>query len=129
MLRAGITTFPISPRNSVAGVVHLLVQTKPSYILVSSEGPIQDLVHNALAQMRESHPQVTIEIRKMPTYESLYKEEEVAFERLPPRQIDYNVPRLIVHSSGMHITPCSPFMLLTPHTPRIIIVSEANHLE
>lgn len=95
MLRAEITVFVISPRNSSPAVAHLLSRVRPSHILVSTEAPIRDLARSAVLELNQSAPTIC----SMPTYEDIYIPGS-SFLPLPPRRHDFSATRVIVHSSG-----------------------------
>ncbi|KAF9468263.1 acetyl-CoA synthetase-like protein [Collybia nuda] len=96
MLRAEITIFVVSPRNSPLAVAHLLSKVCPSHVLVSPEAPIQDLVREAIQSLGDG---VTPTILSMPVFEDIFIP-GVRFVPLPPRLRDLSSTRIIVHSSG-----------------------------
>lgn len=97
MLRAEITVVPISPRNSVSAVAKLLSNAQASYVLVSAELPIRELVESAISQFEGSRLPL---ILQMPNFDEVYVQNG-SFEWLPPRKANWSRTRLISHSSGM----------------------------
>lgn len=98
--RAGYTAFPISTRNSPAGVAHLLKQTGALYIFVSGEEPLQKLAKASLELIEETGvAQPTM--CPMPSFEELYpRNDDPDFEFLPPMDVCWDDPIIILHSSG-----------------------------
>ncbi|KAF8889051.1 hypothetical protein BD779DRAFT_1469959 [Infundibulicybe gibba] len=69
MLRAGIPIFPISPRNSVVAIAHLLSKTRPSHILVGPEANLQLLAQKATELLADDEVPF---ICPMPTFDDIY---------------------------------------------------------
>ena len=97
-MRAEITLFVISPRNSPPAVAHLLTKTNASHLFVSPEPSLQELAQSALRSLERDVPPICA----MPTYGEIYKP-DAEFVPLPPRRKDYDATRVIVHSSGRGI--------------------------
>ncbi|KAG7441925.1 acetyl-CoA synthetase-like protein [Guyanagaster necrorhizus] len=88
IIRAGYTAFPISTRNSPAGVAHLLASTGYEYLFVSADSAMQEI-----ARMQDG-----INLIPMPTFEDLYLNNDS--EPLPHVRPDLEQLALIIHSSG-----------------------------
>ncbi|KAF8154617.1 hypothetical protein B0H34DRAFT_783775 [Crassisporium funariophilum] len=106
IIRAGYQVFPISPRNSSAGVTHLLQSTKATALLVSHNPGVQRLVAGVTANPNPNTNYAGPDIIPTPTFEYLFSSSEEDFERLPPfRHPDDNDGCMILHSSGTTAFP------------------------
>lgn len=104
ILRAGLTVFPISPRNSPEAIAHLLKKTGTSHLLVGGGPTLQKLAAASLELLRtEGHPEIPFS--HMPYFEDIYPLESAdsTFNHYPAVKFDLNAPSLILHSSGKHI--------------------------
>ena len=73
VLRTGFAIFPISTRNSVAALVHLISKTGIDYIIVGPEAPYQKLARDAFKQLKEQgHP--VPQPLCMSSFEELYRD-------------------------------------------------------
>ncbi|TFK37074.1 hypothetical protein BDQ12DRAFT_221196 [Crucibulum laeve] len=102
ILRAGFQAFPISPRNSPAGIAHLLHATHATHIIMSHDPGIQRLASAACAQRKASGMAAPpVQAIPLPTFEYLFGGSEEDFEPLPPMVPPLPTdPSLILHSSG-----------------------------
>lgn len=102
IIRAGLQPFPISPRNSPAGLVHLLQKTKTAFLFVSGDPNMTALSGAALkASAAAGHP---VEKLAMPNFHQLYEapQEDDALPIPPATPIqDLDTVALYLHSSGM----------------------------
>lgn len=102
IIRAGYQAFPISLRNSSAGVANLLQKTRSKFLFISGDAGAQRLATTACTQPSIGG-QVGDHIMRlaMPTFDSLFDRDE-DFDWLPPvDHPDETDPALILHSSGM----------------------------
>lgn len=98
--RSGMTAFPISPRNSPAAIAHLLAKTEASHIFVGPESALQNLAASALGHLDASGTTLPASCH-VPTFAELYPNTpEDNFELLPPLNVSWDDPTIIVHSSG-----------------------------
>lgn len=110
VLRAGYLTFPISTRNSVLAVVHLLTKADIDYVVVGPEAQYQKLAQEAFRLLKEQGRHVPNAL-VMPQFDELYGDE--SFEPLPSVHPDMLAPSLYMHSSGM---PVCDLTLLYAHS-------------
>ncbi|KAJ7039836.1 hypothetical protein C8F04DRAFT_280625 [Mycena alexandri] len=98
-LRAGCTVFPLSTRNSDVATAHLIAESGIRYLLISSDGHMQEIARKttALLEARSLH----IDIIPIPTYDEISTTQHTDLEPLPPLQpIDDERVIMIAHSSG-----------------------------
>ncbi|KAF8989919.1 hypothetical protein BDQ17DRAFT_1393209 [Cyathus striatus] len=101
ILHAGYQAFPISPRNSPAGVAHLLQTTGTKYLLLSHDPGIQRLAALTCAQPSMRVLASRPEMLPLPTFEYLFGTSEDDFEPLPMSfHPEPSTPALILHTSG-----------------------------
>lgn len=101
VLRAGLTVFPISTRNSAAAIAHLLLHTNSSHMYISDDANIQRLAREALEGLK-GHGK-SAELHRMPLFDDLFPpqpSEEQDTDVTLPTTFDREAPALIVHSSG-----------------------------
>ncbi|KAH9955362.1 acetyl-CoA synthetase-like protein [Russula dissimulans] len=106
ILRAGLTVFPVSPRNSPEAIAHLLKKTGTSHLLVGGEPMLQKLAAASLELLRtEGHPEIPFSF--MPHFEDIYPLESAdsTVRYYPEVKFDLNAPSLILHSSGSTAFP------------------------
>ncbi|KAI9459305.1 acetyl-CoA synthetase-like protein [Russula earlei] len=106
ILRAGLTVFPVSPRNSPEAIAHLLKKTGASHLLVGGEPKLQKLAASSLNLLRaEGHP--GIPFSDMPHYEDVYPVDssDSTLKHYPAVKFDLNAQSLILHSSGSTAFP------------------------
>ncbi|KAJ6487824.1 hypothetical protein C8R45DRAFT_257544 [Mycena sanguinolenta] len=102
-VRAGLTVFPISTRNSPAAVAHLVAQSGVRYLLVSQDGHMQELARKALSLLKEIMQAHEVEMLPIPTYEEVSDTQrgDLAADALPPLgKIKDEEVLVIAHSSG-----------------------------
>ncbi|KAJ7651348.1 hypothetical protein FB45DRAFT_1051095 [Roridomyces roridus] len=101
-MRAGMQPFNISPRNSPASLAHLLKQTNPAVIYVSTD--LRAVVEDALRIYGRPLP-----VFDCLTFESLQSGlEGAAAESLPPVVATMDSTALVIHSSGSTSTLSKP---------------------
>lgn len=98
LLRAGIPAFLLSTRSTPPAAVALFTQMKPSIVLISQEVSIRELADITVQQLRSTNALVP-EVHPMPVFEQLFVK-DAPFSPLPARKHDFDVPRVILHSSG-----------------------------
>jgi acyl-coenzyme A synthetase/AMP-(fatty) acid ligase len=97
-MRAGYLPFPISPRNSAAGVAHLITKVGVSYVLVSQDEAMTKLMRDAKAQLSD---EVSPTILEMLVFADLYRSNnQIQVADLPKAEADQSAPCIILHSSG-----------------------------
>ncbi len=102
ILRAGHTTFLISPRNVPAAVVDMLRKTDCRHVLASQDEPTQTLLHTAQKDLE------SLTLYRMPVFEDLYPQNAPLDEGEPddlPKEYDMESVAMILHSSGMLTAP------------------------
>ncbi|KAI0045616.1 acetyl-CoA synthetase-like protein [Auriscalpium vulgare] len=107
IMRAGLTVFPISPRNSPEAIAHLLKTTGTAYLLVSGEKMMQDLAQAALEVLRRDEGAREPELSAMPRFEDLYTEDVFSGDLRPYPSVKFDLETniLILHSSGSTAFP------------------------
>ncbi|KAJ7770521.1 hypothetical protein B0H16DRAFT_214502 [Mycena metata] len=98
-LRAGCTVFPLSTRNSDVATAHLIAESGIRYLLVSSDGHMQEVASKATALLKTQS--LHVDIIPIPTYEEISTTQHTDLDPLPPLQpIDDERVIMIAHSSG-----------------------------
>ncbi|KAJ7039843.1 hypothetical protein C8F04DRAFT_280833 [Mycena alexandri] len=98
-LRAGYTVFPLSTRNSDVATAHLIAESGIRYLLVSSDGHMQEIARKATALLKARS--LHVDITPIPTYEEIFTTQGADLDALPPAPpIDDERIILIAHSSG-----------------------------
>ncbi|KAK0207554.1 NRPS-like enzyme [Armillaria fumosa] len=97
IMRLGKIPFPISPRNSVAAIIHLMKSTNSKYLVVSGDATLQRL---ADVVCRESLADERIVTISMPRFTDLYSSELRSCQPLPPVRPEWSQTAVILHSSG-----------------------------
>ncbi|KAI5119742.1 hypothetical protein M0805_008672 [Coniferiporia weirii] len=103
IFRAGLTAFPISPRNSPTAVAHLIRKTKVTHILVGHEQAsrtLSDMTLELLNNDGEGKPRTSL----MPSYEEIYTS-DAEFKPFPLVKPDLDSIVLYLHSSGSTAFP------------------------
>ncbi|KAI0734153.1 hypothetical protein C8Q72DRAFT_770789 [Fomitopsis betulina] len=107
IMRAGYVPFPISTRNSPAGVAHLLEKTGAKHLIVGLDPAMQSLAADAIQTLKSQHPSVTVlTTSQMPVFGDLYSEHlgpvevDVPYEKPSPQQLVF-----LLHSSGSTAFP------------------------
>ncbi|KAG8880534.1 hypothetical protein FRB97_000704 [Tulasnella sp. 331] len=103
----GHTAFPISSRNSVAAVVHLLNQTKCSHLLFCGGEPIVAVVNAVSKEMNgKASDGKAVQVREAPSFEMLFPmygpsgKDDGETNVAPLRKSSAKEPAIILHSSG-----------------------------
>ncbi len=89
--------FPISPRNSVAAIMHLMKSTNSKYLVVSGDATLQKL---ADVVCRESVADERIVTISMPCFADLYSSESHSYQPLAPVRPEWSETAVVLHSSG-----------------------------
>ncbi|KAF7351301.1 Acetyl-CoA synthetase-like protein [Mycena sanguinolenta] len=99
-VRAGLTAFPISTRNSDVAIAHLISQSGVRWLLVSPDAHMQELARKANALLQERG--VSVEILPIPTYEEISgMQGDLDVDALPELgKIGDDEVLVIAHSSG-----------------------------
>ncbi|KAK0199436.1 NRPS-like enzyme [Desarmillaria ectypa] len=98
LMRLGKIPFPISPRNSVAAIVHLMKSTSSKYLVVSGDATLQKLADTICCHFRESDKDIiTI---SMPRFADLLPSEPRSHQPLAPIRPEWSQTAVILHSSG-----------------------------
>ncbi|TFK32327.1 acetyl-CoA synthetase-like protein [Crucibulum laeve] len=102
IMHTGSTPFPISTRNSVGGVAHLLRESGARLLFISPDSGMQRLGRDAVTMLAQDG--TTVGILDMPQFTDLYNSEEilgdVGLVEVHPHQ-----PMIILHSSGSTAQP------------------------
>ncbi|KIY43717.1 acetyl-CoA synthetase-like protein [Fistulina hepatica ATCC 64428] len=112
MMRAGMTVYLISPRNSAIAIAHILTAKNVRHFILSSEPHVQQLGREALEEMKTSKG-IDVDVFAMPHFKDLYHSAPAnisatgpsAFDSLPARSDGLDDPMFIVHSSGSTAFP------------------------
>ncbi|KAF9000323.1 hypothetical protein BDQ17DRAFT_1360041 [Cyathus striatus] len=104
MMRAAIPVFPLNPRFTEEAFQHLILATRPTYVLVGKEPEYLAIVDRALSLLKETDPDYKLEIYDIPTYEELYSPKST-FEQVPTQKYDLSYPAVITTSSGSTSLP------------------------
>ena len=99
VIRAGYTAFPISTRNSVPAIVHLLTKTNLDHLIVGPEESYQRHVREVFAAMEKQGLRVPF-ISTTPLFGDIYRD-ETGFALLPDTKDDMFDVALYLHSSGL----------------------------
>lgn len=139
IIRGGYRAFPISPRNSTAGVANLLQKMAVKYLFVSGDQAMQELATTACEKNRSLEGNLEVELLEVPTYETLFgvsaESSDAVFEPLPlPLKHDVDSVVMILHSSGMSLSLCLPNPLLnnfegSTSFPKPIPITHRNFLQ
>ncbi|KAJ3539483.1 hypothetical protein NM688_g6353 [Phlebia brevispora] len=103
LLWAGLTAFPISPRNGAQAVAELLSRTDASHLCISSEPRMSSLAEAACRILQsDGRKSQEVEVHKMPSFDDLFSAPTPSSTNLPlpPRKRDLDAPIIILHSSG-----------------------------
>ncbi|KAF9465931.1 hypothetical protein BDZ94DRAFT_1158916 [Collybia nuda] len=106
IIRAGYRAFPISPRNSAAGVASLLQKMAVKYIFVSGDQAMRELAAAACAVDNNTEENVAeVRFLEAPLFETLFgkcmESSDAAFQQLPPaRKRNVDDVAMVLHSSG-----------------------------
>ena len=104
MMHAGLTAFPISTRNSVIGVAHLIRTTELRLLFVSPDAAMQRTALDACAILKGEG--IDIHILPLPQFQDLYNQDDSSTSLTPVKYTPDPIV-LILHSSGMpRYLPC-----------------------
>lgn len=96
-MHAGLTAFPISTRNSVVGVAHLIRATGLRLLFVSPDPAMQRIALDACEILKGEG--ITVNIVPAPQFGDLYNEDNTS-NKLTPLRSSPDPVVLILHSSG-----------------------------
>lgn len=124
LIRLGYLAFPISPKNSEAGIAHLLEKMSVDFVLVSRDAQMRRLVEAGLEGMSGPKPTVL----GVPLFEELFTGGETDDDLPPLDQLnrDLDEPVLTLHSSGMLSLFLATYVITRHH--RIHFISETNRV-
>ncbi|KAK0472170.1 NRPS-like enzyme [Armillaria novae-zelandiae] len=97
IMRLGKIPFPISPRNSVPAIIHLMKSTNSKYLVVSEDATLQKLADVVCKERTVDERIVTI---LMPRFADLYSSGLRSYQPLPPIRPEWSQTAIILHSSG-----------------------------
>ncbi|KAK0442587.1 NRPS-like enzyme [Armillaria borealis] len=97
LMRLGKIPFPISPRNSVAAIIHLMKSTNSKYLVVSGDVTLQKLADVVCRERVADKRIVTI---SMPRFADLYSSEPHSYQPLAPVRPEWSQTAVVLHSSG-----------------------------
>ncbi|SJL14870.1 uncharacterized protein ARMOST_18345 [Armillaria ostoyae] len=100
LMRLGFIPFPISTRNSVAAIVHLIKSTGTRHLIVSQDESLQNTADMVCRQFWDADVNDKITIIPMPHFGDLFSGKSGSYEPLPPVRPDLSQTALIIHSSG-----------------------------
>ncbi|PBK68197.1 NRPS-like enzyme [Armillaria solidipes] len=100
LMRLGFIPFPISTRNSVAAIVHLIKSTGARHLIVSQDESLQNTADMVCRQFWDADVNNKITIIPMPHFGDLFSGKSGSYEPLPPVRPDLSQTALIIHSSG-----------------------------
>ncbi|KAK0470423.1 NRPS-like enzyme [Desarmillaria tabescens] len=110
LMRLGKIPFPISSRNSVAAIIHLMKSTNSRYLVVSGDATLQTLADIVCCHFTESDEKIiTI---SMPRFADLFPSELPSYQPLAPIRPEWSQTAVILHSSG---TTRFPSPICTTH--------------
>ncbi|KAK0200586.1 NRPS-like enzyme [Desarmillaria ectypa] len=101
LMRLGFIPFPISTRNSVAAIVHLMKSTDAKYLIVSQDVSLQNTADIVCRQFWEADIDDKINTIPMPHFSDLFSVKPGEYDLLPPVRPDWSQTALIIHSSGL----------------------------
>ncbi|KAJ7461832.1 hypothetical protein B0H11DRAFT_117097 [Mycena galericulata] len=105
IMSLGLTSFPMSPRNSAEATADLLKKTGALCMFTNKEGPINALAKEAASLL--SNDGVELDLLTMPNYEALTQKVEAPDAKIIQKVHGDDVV-LILHSSGrIYVLPLS----------------------
>lgn len=102
IMHAGLTAFPISTRNSVVGIAHLIRTTNLRLLFVSPDTAMQRLALDACTLLKSEG--IDVHILPAPQFEDLYNQDS-SVTQLAPVRSSPDPEILILHSSGSTAQP------------------------
>ncbi|KXN82193.1 Polyketide synthase HetM [Leucoagaricus sp. SymC.cos] len=102
IMHAGLAAFPISTRNSVVGIAHLIRTTGLRLLFVSPDSAMQRLASDACTLLENEG--IDVHILPVPQFNDLYNQDKSCSELAPVRSSPDPVV-LILHSSGSTAQP------------------------
>ncbi|KAF7761593.1 hypothetical protein Agabi119p4_9585 [Agaricus bisporus var. burnettii] len=102
IMHAGLTPFPISTRNSIIGVAHLIRTTCLRILFVSPDSAMQRIALEATMVLEREG--IIVNILPAPQFDDFYNEDG-SFRQLAPVRVSADPVVLILHSSGSTAQP------------------------
>ncbi|KAG7444602.1 NRPS-like enzyme [Guyanagaster necrorhizus] len=99
LMRLGKIPFPISTRNSVAAIIHLMKSTNSKYLVVSGDATLQKLADIVYRHFRESVADEGIITIPMPCFADLYSSKARSYQPLAPIRPEWSQTAIVLHSS------------------------------
>ncbi|KAK0451170.1 NRPS-like enzyme [Desarmillaria tabescens] len=100
LMRLGFTPFPISIRNSVAAIVHLMKSSGAKHLIISQDVSSQNTVDVVCRQLCEVDVNNKITTIPVPHFSDLFSVKPGEYDPLPPVRPAWSQTALIIHSSG-----------------------------
>lgn len=100
LMRAGFIPFPISIRNSVPAIVHLMKATGARHLIVSQDASLQNMVDEVCRQFRKVNVDDKIITIPTPHFSDLFSVKPGEYDPLPHVRPDWSQTALVLHSSG-----------------------------
>ncbi|KAK0184796.1 NRPS-like enzyme [Armillaria mellea] len=100
LMRLGFIPFPISTRNPVDAIVHLIKSTGVKHLIVSQDASLQNTAAIVCQQLWEADGNDKLTTIPMPHFDDLFSGKSGSYEPLPPIRPDWSQTALIIHSSG-----------------------------
>jgi acyl-coenzyme A synthetase/AMP-(fatty) acid ligase len=100
VMHAGLTPFPIAPRNSVQAIAQLIEATGISLLYVSSDTAMQQLARGAVDVVRARNEIKLAEMVTMPLFEELYRDDGEVEGDLQVNVMKADHTAIICHTTG-----------------------------
>ncbi|KAK0451171.1 NRPS-like enzyme [Desarmillaria tabescens] len=100
LMRLGFIPFPISIRNSVVAIVHLMKSSGASHLIISQDVSLRNTANMVGRQFWEADINDKITIIPLPHFSDLFSVKPGEYDPLPPVRPAWSQTALIIHSSG-----------------------------
>lgn len=117
LMRAGFIPFPMSIRNPVPAIVHLMKSTGARHLIVSQDASLQNAVDEVCRQFCEVDLDDKIITIPAPHFRDLFSVKPGEYDPLPHVRPDWSQTALVLHSSGSTRLP-SPIYTTHKNTLR-----------
>ncbi|KAK0193507.1 NRPS-like enzyme [Armillaria mellea] len=117
LMRAGFIPFPMSIRNPVPAIVHLMKSTGARHLIVSQDASLQNTVDEVCRQFCEVDVDDKIITIPAPHFRDLFSVKPEEYDPLPHVRPDWSQTALVLHSSGSTRLP-SPIYTTHKNTLR-----------
>lgn len=104
-MRLGFIPFPISNRNPVPAIVHLMKSTGARHLIVSQDTSLQNTVDEVSRQLCEVDVDDKIITIPAPHFSDLFSVKPGEYDPLPHVRPDWSQTALVSHSSGSTRVP------------------------